>query len=87
MSVLQYETQVSPEGFIMLPPMPEYYNCKVIVSVDEEQNKLSEKTPSKKKRKATPEEAQVFMDICYGCLAELSDEEFEQMKQERVLGK
>ena len=79
MSIVQYETQVSPEGLITLPPIPEYYNCKVTVSVDE-------KPPIKKKRKATPEEAQAFMDTCYGCLAELSDEEFERMKMERILG-
>ena len=85
MPILQYETQVSPEGYITLPPLPEYRDRKIVVSLDEEKNKLNEQTPNKKKRKATPEEAQVFMDTCYGCLEGLSNEEFEQMKMERIL--
>jgi len=86
MPILQYETRISPEGYITLPPLPEYRSRKVIVLVDEEHKELSEKTPMKKKRKATPEEAQRFMETCYGCLEGLSDEEFEQMKMERILG-
>ena len=86
MPILQYETRISPEGYITLPPLPEYRSRKVIVSVDEERKELSEKTPMKKKRKATPEEAQQFMETCYGCLEGLSDEEFEQMKMKRILG-
>ena len=35
MSILQYETRVSPEGYITLPPIPEYRNRKVAVCVDE----------------------------------------------------
>ena len=86
MPILQYETRISPEGYITLPPLPEYRSRKVIVSVDEEHKELSEQTPMKKKRKATPEEAQQFMETCYGCLEGLSDEEFEQIKMERILG-
>jgi len=47
----------------------------------------AERYAEKQKRKATPEEAQAFMNICYGCLEGLTDEEFEQMKRERILGK
>ena len=36
MPILQYETRISPEGYITLPPLPEYHNRKVIVSVDED---------------------------------------------------
>ena len=86
MPILQYETRISPEGYITLPPMPDYRNRKVVVLVEAERNKLDEQIPMKKKRKATPEEARQFMDICCGCLAGLSDEEFEQMKMERILG-
>ena len=86
MRILQYETQISPEGHITLPPLPEYHSRRVIVLVDEEHNESNEQIPVKRKRKATPEEAQRFMDICCGCLAGLSDEEFEQVKMERILG-
>ena len=41
-TILQYETRISPEGYITLPPLPEYRSRRVIVSVDEEHNKLSE---------------------------------------------
>jgi hypothetical protein len=40
----------------------------------------------KPKRKATTQEVQQFMDTCYGCLEGLTDEEFVQMKMERILG-
>ena len=35
MPIVQYETQVSPEGYITLPPIPEYQSRKVVVSVAE----------------------------------------------------
>jgi len=84
MPILQYETRVAADGYIVLPP--EYRNRSVVVAVAEEHNRVSEKTSIKKKRKATPEEAQKFMDTCYGCLEGMSDEEFERMKMERILG-
>jgi len=34
MPILQYETRISPEGYITLPPLLEYRSRKVIVSVD-----------------------------------------------------
>ena len=36
MPILQYETRISPEGYITLPPLPEYRSRKVIVSVEED---------------------------------------------------
>jgi len=33
MPILQYETRVSPDGAIMLPPIPEYRNRSVVVTV------------------------------------------------------
>jgi len=36
MPILQYETRVSPEGYIVLPPIPEYRDRKVVVRVHEE---------------------------------------------------
>jgi len=77
MTTLQYAAQVSADGSISLPS--EFYGRNVVVSV-------KEKPPIKKKRQASDEEVQKFMDTCYGCLEGLSDEEFEQMKMERILG-
>jgi len=79
MSTLQYATRVSSEGYVT-PLPPEFYGRKVVVSAEAEQDR------NKKKRKASAEEVQKFMDTCYGCLEGLSDEEFEQMKLERILG-
>ena len=80
MSTLQYTTQVSPEGYITLPP--EFYGRKVVVSADGKQDRLGKKFPIKKKRKATTEEVQKFMDTCYGCLEGLSDEEIKILNDE-----
>jgi len=44
MPILQYETQISPEGYITLPPLPEYRDRKVVVYVGENRDDaLSEK--------------------------------------------
>ncbi len=85
MTILQYETRVSPEGLISLPPIPELHDRKVVVSVEEDRTESHEKPPVRKKPKATAEEARVFVDTCYGCLEGVSDEEFERMKTERIL--
>ncbi len=36
MSLLQFETQVSPEGVISLPPIPELHGRKVVVRVEDD---------------------------------------------------
>jgi hypothetical protein len=36
MTILQYETRVSSDGFITLPPIPEYQGRRVVVRVEEE---------------------------------------------------
>jgi hypothetical protein len=84
MTTFHFQTQVSESGVITLPP--EYHGHRVVVSVNEERDRLGGKTPNKKKWKATVEEVREFMDTCYGCLEGLSDEEFEQMKMKRILG-
>ena len=84
MTTFYFQTQVSESGVITLPP--EFYGRKVVVSADGKQDRLGKNFPIKKKRKASVEEVQKFMDTCYGCLEGLSDEEFEQMKMERILG-
>ena len=79
MTTFHIQTHVSDSGVITLPP--EFYDRKVVVSVEEDRDRLE------KKRKASAEEVQQIMDTCYGCLEGLSDEEFEQMKMKRISGK
>ena len=85
MATFHFQTHVSDSGVITLPP--EFCDRKVVVSVYDDQDQLEKKTLIKKKRKASAEEVQKFMDTCYGCLEGLTDEEFEQMKMERILGR
>jgi len=76
MTTFHFQTHVSDSGVITLPP--EFYDRKVVVSVEEDRDRLE------KKRKASAEEVQQFMNTCYGCLEGLTGEEFEQMKMERI---
>ena len=84
MTTFHFQTHVSDSGVITLPP--EFYDRKVVVLLNEMQDRSDGKNPVKKKRKASAEEVQKFMDTCYGCLEGLSDEEFERLKMERILG-
>ena len=84
MTTFHFQTHVSDSGVITLPP--EFYDRKVVVLLNEMQDRSDEKNPVKKKRKASAEEVQQFMDTCYGCLEGLSDEEFERLRVERILG-
>jgi len=44
MPILQFETRISPEGYITLPALPEYRDREVVVYVGENRNDvLSEK--------------------------------------------
>ena len=84
MTIFQFQTHVSDSGVITLPP--EFRDHNVVVSVDKDFDKVNEKITITKKRKASAEDVIKFMDTCYGCLEKLSDEEFEQLKMERILG-
>jgi hypothetical protein len=76
--MLQYETRVSSEGYIMLPP--EYHNRKIMVLVKEERdetNKLRDidwRPDPVAVRKLI--ESRTFT-------VEITDEEIEQLKHER----
>jgi hypothetical protein len=85
MTTFQFQTHVSDSGVITLPP--EFHDHNVVVSVVKDFEKMNEKKSITKKRKASAEDVKKFMDTCYGCLEELSDEEFEQLKMERILEK
>ena len=84
MTTFHFQTHVSDSGVITLPP--EFYDRRVVVSLNTTQDKSNEKNPVKKKRKASAEEVQQFMETCYGCLEGLSDEEFERLKMDRIMG-
>jgi len=84
MTTFHFQTHVSDSGVITLPP--EFYDHEVVVSLNELQDKPDEKNPVKKKRKASAEEVQQFMETCYGCLEGISDEEFGRLKMERIMG-
>ena len=87
MPILQYETRISPEGYITLPPLPEYRSRKVIVSVrdhdpfDDDDDDNWEPDPADVRR---------FMDFIENqppIAADISDEEIEQLKHERRMRK
>ncbi len=79
MSLLQFETQVSPEGVISLPPIPELHGRKVVVSVKEERTQAD---GTMKKVVKTPE--QDFLDFCEELdMPSYDDNEVDQMKYER----
>ena len=85
MTTFQFQTHVPDSGEITLPL--EFRDRRVVVFVDKDCERLNEKSPITKKRKACTEDVPKFMDTCYGCLEELSDEKFGQLKMERILGK
>jgi hypothetical protein len=83
MTILQYETRVSSDGFITLPPIPEYKGRRVVVRVEEEWDKPA--TPSELADK-TPE--QDFLDFCKELnLPSHTDEEVEQAKLDYLMEK
>ena len=84
MPILQYETQVSPDGIITVPPIPEYRDYKVVVCVLKESEKYSraflERSDGNGK---TPE--QDFLDFCEElAMPSLSDDEVDRIKYERL---
>ena len=80
MTILQYETRVSSDGLITLPPIPEYQGRRVVIRVEEEWNEtvmLSEHDGK------TPE--QDFLDFCETLnMPNLSDADVERIKYERL---
>ena len=85
MPILQYETRISPEGYITLPPLPEYCSRKVIVSVDDDpfDDDDDDWEPN-------PADVRKFMDFIESqppIAADISDEEIEQLKHERRMRK
>ena len=94
MPILQYETRISPEGYITLPPMPEYRSRKVVVYVDEERDESEGKFSARSKiAERTPEERKAdfedFMESWAGCLKgmpHMTKEEIRAERRERKYG-
>jgi len=90
MSTLRYATQVSPEGYILLPP--EYYNRKVVVlmneKVDQQQEKRQRRIEAERTRimNRTPEERQAAFNALQelaGCLKDMPGARLISKKQIR----
>ena len=90
MPILQYETRVSPDGTIVLPP--EYHNRMVVVLMDEERESPVKEYGTGRTRDDDwrPDPATVcqFMESWELLPAvEITDEEIEQLKHERRMRK
>ncbi len=76
MTILQYETRVSPEGLISLPPIPELHDRKVVVSVKAERIEVAGKS------------IEDFINhFTSGPMSDVSDEEIEKAKEEYLMEK
>jgi len=91
MSISQYETQVSPDGYIALPP--EYQNRKVVVYVDEkkvdERKDESRTIGSEREPLSDTEEqrraaGQKFFDTWNGLLEGMPDMTMKEIRAERL---
>ena len=82
MPILQYETRISPEGYITLPPLPEYHSRKVIVSVrDHDPLDDDDWEPDL-------EAARKFRELIESLEpTDITDEEIERLKHERRMRK
>ena len=74
MPILQYETRVSPDGTIAIPPIPEYRDRKVVVRVHED-----EKTEEQRKTAG-----QKFFDTWDGLLEGMPDRIAKEIRAERL---
>ena len=93
MSTLQFETQVSSEGYIVLPP--EFYGRKVVVSVDEaidqqQRGECRQRMSAERTRivDRTPDEWQAavddFMTSWKGCLKGAPHMTAKEIRTERL---
>jgi len=84
MPILQYETRVSPEGFVTLPAIPEYHGRKVVVRVEERRNEIGGRfSDDSQISDKSPE--QDFLDFCEElAMPALSDDDVDRIKYERL---
>jgi len=89
MPIFQYETRVSPDGTIVLPP--EYRNRKVVVFMDEERESPEKEYGAGRPSdddwpNPTDEQLEKMYAMCCGVLEGMTREEFDQLREERILG-
>ena len=95
MPILQYETRVSPDGTIVIPPIPEYRDRKVIVCVHEERDEHggaflersegNDKTPEQEQSEERQKAAgQKFFDTWDGLLEGMPDMTAKEIRAERL---
>ena len=87
MPILQYETQVSPEGHITLPL--EYRNRKVVISaewIDAAEKWGNVVHADNEWPTPTDEQLEKMYTMCRGCLEGMTQEEFDQLREERIMG-
>lgn len=82
MSRLQFETQVSPEGLITLPPIPELHGHKIVVSVEKIRDR-----PLEDDWRPDPSAVREFFGSRKPLAEELTEEEIERLKRERRMRK
>lgn len=92
MPILHYETKISGDGSITLPLLPEYRGRNVVVVVEEEcgaasrEDRQNQVDPARimPNGKTAVED---FLQFCTGIVGEISDEELDRLKYERLMEK
>jgi hypothetical protein len=91
MPILQYETKVSSDGYITLPPRLEYRDRKVFVYVDENKiDMIDDDWPPDPARILPNGKTAIgdFLDYCKELnLPSLTDEEVDQVRFEALMEK
>jgi hypothetical protein len=77
LTTFHFQTHVSDCGVITLPPMPEYRDRPIEVVL----RTLEDDCPT-----PTDEELEKMYTMCRGCLEGMTQEELEQLREERILG-
>ena len=88
MPILQYETRISPEGYITLPPLPEYRDRNVIVYVGENRNEAFDNSEQPDPVRILPNGKTAIDDFLDYYRVQpptsLTDEEIDQLRYEAM---
>ena len=77
MATFHFQTHVPSNGVLTLPPFPEYRNRHIEVVL----RTLDDDCPT-----PTDEQLEKMYNMCRGCLEGMTQEEFEQLREERIMG-
>ena len=84
MTMLQYNVQVGTNGSILIPTTPFTFGAEVEVVLME---KYGEYQPLDDDRPTpTDEQLEKMYIMCRGCLEGMTQEEFDHLREERILG-